>query len=178
ETRALGDHLYDGQRPDLRPRTGDRGDAVEVVDADLARLVAPDGPPVRVTQTLPAVAVFFSPSGAPLVDFGQNLVGWVRLRVRDQAPGTEVVVRHAEVLEHGELGVRPLRTAKATDAYLLAGGPLEVLEPSLTFHGFRYAEISGLPEVGVEDVEAVVVGSDLRRTGWFASSDPQLDRFH
>ena len=149
-----------------------------MVDGDLARLVAPDGPPVRVTQTLPAVNVFPSPSGATLVDFGQNLVGWVRLQVRDQAPGQEVVVRHAEVLEHGELGVRPLRSAKATDTYLLAGGPLEVLEPSLTFHGFRYAEISGLPEVHVRDVEAMVVGSDLRRTGWFASSNPQLNRFH
>jgi alpha-L-rhamnosidase len=178
ESGVLADDLYDGQRTDLRPRTDDRTDTVEVVDADLSRLVAPDGPPVRVTGTLPARAVFSSPSGATLVDFGQNLVGWVRLRVRDQAPGTEVVVRHAEVLEHGELGVRPLRTAKATDAYLLDGGPLEVLEPSLTFHGFRYAEIGGVSEVRVEDVEAVVVGSDLRRTGWFASSDPQLDRFH
>ena len=62
----------------------------------------------------------------------------------DQPPGHEVVIRHAEVLEDGELGVRPLRTAKATDTYVLAGGPLEVLEPSLTFHGFRYAEVSGL----------------------------------
>jgi alpha-L-rhamnosidase len=178
ESGVLADDLYDGQRTDLRPRPGGGTDAVEVVDADLARLVAPDGPPVRVTQTLPAAAVFTSPSGATLVDFGQNLVGWVRLRVRGQPPGQEVVIRHAEVLEHGELGVRPLRTAKATDSYLLAGGPLEVLEPSLTFHGFRYAEISGLPEVRAEDVEALVVNSDLRRTGWFTSSDPQLDRFH
>ena len=178
ESGVLADDLYDGQRTDLRPRTDIRTDAVEVIDTDLARLVAPDGPPVRVTQTVPATAVFSSPSGATLVDFGQNLVGWVRLRVREQAPGQEVVVRHAEVLEHGELGVRPLRSAKATDSYLLAGAPLEVLEPSLTFHGFRYAEICGLPEVGVRDVEAVVVGSDLRRTGWFASSNPQLNRFH
>jgi alpha-L-rhamnosidase len=178
ESGVLADDLYDGQRTDLRPRTDIRTDAVEVIDTDLARLVAPDGPPVRVTQTVPATAVFSSPSGATLVDFGQNLVGWVRLRVREQAPGQEVVVRHAEVLEHGELGVRPLRSAKATDSYLLAGAPLEVLEPSLTFHGFRYAEICGLPEVGVRDVEAVVVGSDLRRTGWFTSSNPQLNRFH
>jgi alpha-L-rhamnosidase len=177
ESGVLLDDLYDGQRTDLRPRTG-RSDAVEVVDGDLARLVAPDGPPVRVTQTLPAVDVFSSPSGATLVDFGQNLVGWVRLRVRGQPPGHEVVVRHAEVLEHGELGVRPLRTAEATDSYLLAGGPLEVLEPNFTFHGFRYAQIRGLAEVRPEDVEAVVVGSDLRRTGWFTSSDPLLNRFH
>ena len=53
-----------------------------------------------------------------------------------------------------------------------------MLEPSLTFHGFRYAEVSGLPELRAEDVEAVVVGSDLRRTGWFNSSHPLLNRFH
>jgi alpha-L-rhamnosidase len=178
DSGVLADDLYDGQRTDLRVETGDRTDAVGVIDADLARLVAPDGPPVRVNQVLPAVAVFTSPSGATLVDFGQNLVGWVRLRVRDQPSGREVVVRHAEVLEDGELGVRPLRTAKATDSYLLAGGPLEVLEPSLTFHGFRYAAISGLDKVRPEDVEAVVVGSDLRRTGWFTSSSSLLNRLH
>jgi alpha-L-rhamnosidase len=132
---------------------------------------------VRVTESLPAVDVFTSPSGRTLVDFGQNLVGWVRLKVRGAAPGTEVIIRHAEVLEHGELGVRPLRTAKATDSFVLAGGE-EVLEPNLTFHGFRYAEVNGVPGLSADDIEAVVVGSDLRRTGWFESSDELLDRFH
>jgi alpha-L-rhamnosidase len=175
ESGVLADDLYDGQRTDLRG-AGDRRGRVEVVDADLARLVAPEGPPVRAIATLPAAEILRSPSGATLVDFGQNLVGWVRLRVRGAEPGTEVVIRHAEVLEHGELGVRPLRTAQATDSYILAGGE-EVLEPSLTFHGFRYAEISGAA-VTADDVEAVVVGSDLRRTGWFESSNELLDRFH
>ena len=177
ESGVLADDLYDGQRTDLRPRPRERTGRVETIEADLERLVAPDGPPVRATQSLPAVDVFRSPSGATLVDFGQNLVGWVRLRVRGAEPGTEVVIRHAEVLEDGELGVRPLRTAKATDAYILAGGD-ELLEPSLTFHGFRYAEISGVEPPAREDIEAVVVGSDLRRTGWFDSSDERLDRFH
>src|SRR4029453_16584932 len=84
ESGVLADDLYDGQRTDLRPRTDDRRDAAEVGEGDRPGLVAPEAPPVRVTQTLPAVAVFSSPSGATLVDFGQNLVGWVRLRVRDQ----------------------------------------------------------------------------------------------
>jgi alpha-L-rhamnosidase len=175
ESHVVADDLYDGQRTDLRDAP-DRAGRVEVVDADLSRLVAPEGPPVRAIATLPAVEVLRSPSGATLVDFGQNLVGWVRLRVRGAEPGTEVVVRHAEVLEDGELGVRPLRTAKATDSYILAGGD-HVLEPSLTFHGFRYAEIAGVP-VAAEDVEAVVVGTDLRRTGWFESSNELLNRFH
>jgi alpha-L-rhamnosidase len=177
-SNVLADDIYDGQRTDLRITDPKCIDPVEVMAADLSRLVAPDGPAVRRTQSLPAVQTWESPSGEILVDFGQNVVGWVRLKVRDQGAGQEVVVRHAEVLDNGELGVRPLRTARATDSYLLAGGPLEVLEPSLTFHGFRYAGIRGLDEVRAEDLEAVVVGSDLVRTGWFESSDSRLNRFH
>jgi alpha-L-rhamnosidase len=182
ESGVLADDLYDGQRTDLRldllGSEDHEPDAVEVVDADLSRLVAPDGPPVRVTDVLPATEVITSPSGRTLVDFGQNLVGWVRLRVRGLEPGTEVTLRHAEVLENGELGVRPLRSAKATDSYLVAGGGEETLEPLLTFHGFRYAEVSGVPGLEPSDIEAVVIGSDLRRTGWFESSHDLLNRFH
>ncbi|GIF63578.1 alpha-L-rhamnosidase [Asanoa ishikariensis] len=180
ETDVLANDNYDGQRTDLRrpARPADTTDAVDVLDADLGRLVAPEGPPVRVTEVLPAVAVSTSPSGRTLVDFGQNLVGWVRLRVRDLGAGKEVTIRHAEVLENGELGVRPLKTAKATDTYVLAGPDEVTLEPVFTFHGFRYAEISGVDSLEATDIEAVVVGTDLRRTGWFESSHPLLNRFH
>ncbi|MCI2423033.1 glycoside hydrolase family 78 protein [Saccharopolyspora sp. K220] len=169
----LEDDIYDGQRTDLR-FVESTVEPVEVLDAELTGLVAPEGPPVRITEVLPAVEVWQSPSGRTLVDFGQNVVGWVRLRVRN---AREVTVRHAEVLEDGELGVRPLRSAKATDSYLLADAGEAVLEPSLTFHGFRYAEITGA-EVHAEDLEAVVVGTDLRRTGWFSCSDEDLEQFH
>lgn len=182
EGAVRSDDLYDGQRLDLRRLVNNEGEdaasKVEVVDADLDILVSPDGPPVRVTEVLPAVEVFTSPAGATLVDFGQNLVGWVRLRVRGLAEGAEVLVRHAEVLEDGELGVRPLRSALATDSYLVAGMREETLEPSLTFHGFRYAEVSGVMDLRAEDVEAVVIGTDLRRAGWFSSSHKTLDRLH
>jgi len=182
ESGIVADDIYDGQRSDLRiAHLGDPAgpqDHVEVLEADLSRLVAPDGPPVRVTEIVPAARVFTAPSGETLVDFGQNLVGWVRLRVRGQEQGREVVVRHAEVLEHGELGVRPLRSAKATDSYILSGDSEEVLEPAFTFHGFRYAGVTGVTDLAAGDVEAVVVGSDMLRTGWFSSSHPLLDRFH
>jgi alpha-L-rhamnosidase len=177
ESAITADDLYDGQSTDLRLSPGAES-PVDVLDADLGLLVAPDGPPVRVADVLPAVAVTTSPAGKTLVDFGQNVVGRVRLRVRGGAAGDEIVLRHAEVLEDGELGVRPLRTAKATDTYILAGPDEVTLESELTFHGFRYAEVTGVPELVAEDIEAVVVGSDLRRTGWFASSDETLDRFH
>ncbi|HSN10662.1 MAG TPA: family 78 glycoside hydrolase catalytic domain, partial [Propionibacteriaceae bacterium] len=170
----LENTLLDGQRTDLRPAGDRKPVGVEVVERGSTRLVAPDGPPVRVTDVLEVASTEVRAGGVTRVDSGQNLVGWLRLRVRGEA-GAVVTVRHAEVLEHEELGTRPLRTAKATDTYVLAGDGEEVLEPCFTFHGFRYAEVSGAEVVGVE---AVVVGSDLRRTGWFSSSDEMLDQLH
>ena len=147
ESEVMADDLYDGQTTDLRLRDRPRRTAeVEVLDEDLTRLVAAEGPPIRPTEVLPARRVWTSPSGRTLVDFGQNAVGWVRLRVRGHAAGTEIVIRHAEVLEDGELAIRPLRTAEATDRWVLSGPQEVVLEPSLTLHGFRYAEVSGLDQ--------------------------------
>ena len=83
------------------------------------------------------------------------------------------------MLEDGELGTRPLRIAGATDHYPLAGDGTETWEPRFTFHGFRYAEIDGWPgDFDPAEVTAVVVHSDMGRTGWFESSDTALNRLH
>jgi alpha-L-rhamnosidase len=100
------------------------------------------------------------------------------LTVKGTVAGHEVTLRHAEVLENGELGTRPLRGARATDRYILKGAGTEVLEPALTFHGFRYAEVSGVDDLQLGQLEAVVVGNDLERTGWFESSSADLNRLH
>lgn len=184
DSGILTDDIYDGQRTDMRvPRLVDahrRDEAEEVqeVDLDPRILVARRAPAVRVTERRAARSLHRSPSGRLIVDFGQNLVGWVRLIVRDGEEGQEVTIRHAEVLDHGELAVRPLRSARATMNYMLSGGDDEVLEPRFSFSGFRYAEIVGLDHVDLDDVSAAVVGTDLRRTGWFECSDPLLDRLH
>ena len=115
------------------------------------------------------------PRAARILDFGQNLVGRLRVRVRGEA-GQRVVIRHAEVLEEGELGIRPLRNATATATFDLAGGD-EILECRFSFYGFRYAEITGA-DIDPADIEAVVLHTDMTRTGWFAASDPMLDRLH
>ncbi|MFJ9130253.1 family 78 glycoside hydrolase catalytic domain [Streptomyces sp. NPDC102340] len=152
---------------------------VDVLDFDTSVLFPADSPPVRRTQLLAPVAVTTSPSGRTILDFGQNLVGRLRLRVRGEA-GRTVTVRHAEVLEGGELCTRPLRHATATDRYTLRGDPAgEEWEPRFTFHGFRYAEVDGLPgELAPDDITAVVLHSDLRRTGWFTCSDDSLNLLH
>ncbi|MGH3392043.1 MAG: family 78 glycoside hydrolase catalytic domain [Actinomadura sp.] len=180
--------LYDGEKYDARllpPGWSDPGfDAAswlpaQVLDHDPAGLVAPTGPPVRRVETLNPVEVLTGPGGETILDFGQNVSG--RLRIRVQGPAGHLVsLRHAEVLDGGALGVRPLRAATAHDTYTLRGGAEpEEWEPRFTIHGFRYAQIDGWPgHLDPSDVHAVVCHTDLRRTGDFSCSDPLLTRLH
>ena len=151
---------------------------VRLLEQDLRVLFAPSGPPVRRMEMITPKSIIRSPSGRILLDFGQNLVGRLYLRVQGEA-GQTITLRHAEILEQGELCTRPLRTAEATDRYTLRGGKEETWEPRFTFHGFRYAEVEGWPgELSLEDIHAVVLHSDMERTGWFECSDPLLNRLH
>jgi alpha-L-rhamnosidase len=146
--------------------------------ADPARLVPSFAPPVRRIQSVPAQRIVTSPSGRTLIDFGQNLVGWLELTI-DAPAGHEVTLRHAEVLEDGELGTRPLRFAKATDTFTGDGGGERTWSPRFTFHGFRYAEITNWPgKLALDDITAVVVHNDMVRTGYLETSNPKLDQLH
>ncbi len=192
----LASSLYDGETYDAghevagwsEPGVDDDVEAtgwgrVEILERDVATLVARTGPPVRRTEEIRPVAVTVSPSGRTILDFGQNLVGRLRITVAGES-GTTVTLRHAEVLEDGELCTAPLRQADATDRYTLRGDGPETWEPRFTFHGFRYAEIDGWP--GGHDalsadpaaVTAVVCHSDMERTGWFSCSDDRVTRLH
>ncbi len=131
--------IYEGETYDARlemPGWSQAGYAdqawkgVRPVEQDLAVLVAPIGPPVRRIEEVKPQSIFQSPSGKTLVDFGQNLVGRIRLTVQGPA-GQTITLRHAEVLEHGELCTRPLRGAEATDRYTLRGGETEDLGSAL-----------------------------------------------
>jgi alpha-L-rhamnosidase len=183
---VLANDLYDGETIDARLRdeswkqpgfVGENWVGVHALDFDTATLAPYIGPAVTRWATLPVAEVSTSPSGKTLVDFGQNLVGWIKLRVQGPA-GTEITIRHAEVLEHGELGTRPLRSAQATDHYILSGD-VDEFEPTFTFHGFQYAEISGWPgEFTPDALTAVAIGSELTRIGEFRTSDPLLNQLH
>ena len=106
----------------------------------------------------------------------QNISGWVRLVV-DGKKGQTVVVRHAEVLEPGDvLHTKALRSAKATDRYVLGHDGRNVLEPRFTFHGFQYASVA--TEATVVSATAIAVSSDNARRGHFDSSDVRLNRLH
>ena len=175
--------LYDGETYDARFEPGGwdkpgfddaAWNAVLVEDLPAAELVAHWRAPVVVMDERAPVEIFSSPSGKRLVDFGQIVTGRLRLETT-AARGTRIRLRHAEVLENGELGVRPLRTAKATDEYVCSGEGKEVWEPRFTMHGFRYAEIDSDADV---KVVARICYTDFPSTGSFACSNPLITKLH
>jgi alpha-L-rhamnosidase len=179
---------YDARReqpgwssPGFDDTDGSGWTGVDVVERDLSTLIARQGPPVRRTEELRPVAITTSPAGRTVVDFGQNLVGRLRLRVPEGPAGTTITLRHAEIVQDGELCTAPLRLAEATDRYVLGDSTVGEWEPRFTFHGFRYAEVDGWPaghELTADDVTALVCHSDMARTGWFTCSDERLERLH
>ena len=181
--------LYEGERFDAREeRTGFSrpgfdaqqwsAPTVLALEDFPAEIVPPSGAPVRPIEVLAVERVESRPDGQIRLDFGQNISGRLRIRV-DGPRGHEVKLHHAEVLEHDELAIRPLRQAPSVDTYICDGSGETWWEPRFTLHGFRFAEIENWPgEFTADAVVAVVVHTDLERTGWFETSDPMLNRLH
>ena len=184
-TRA--NSIYDGETFDARnePVGWDAPgfeaaswEPVRVFDWPDSALTPQTAPPIRRIEELAPVEILRTPAGKTVVDFGQNISGWVRLTAQGES-GATITLRHAEVMVDGEIELETLRTAAATDQYILRGGEPETWEPRFTFHGFRYVEISGWPGAIAEDaLRAIVVHSDMQRTGWLTTSDPLLNQLH
>jgi alpha-L-rhamnosidase len=106
-----------------------------------AELIAPEVAPVKRVMEIKPIRIVDTPTGRKILDFGQNMVGW--LRIEKDFGGTKddtLLIRHAEVTENGELGTRPLRSAKAEFVVKL-GGPTKGLEAKFTFFGFRSVSV-------------------------------------
>ncbi|KAL2811588.1 bacterial alpha-L-rhamnosidase-domain-containing protein [Aspergillus granulosus] len=183
--------IYDGEVYDMRceygawstvdkDEEGLTGLAARIIPWPRARLVSPDAPPVRVVQEIPVARILVSRSGKVILDFGQNLVGKVRIRSTILPRDQQLCLTHAEVLEDGELCTRPLRTAKCTDIVLGSGKELSNWTPAFTFHGFRYIQVDGWPGVqpSLEDFVALVMHTDMPRRGWFACSNTHINSLH
>ena len=135
--------------------------------------------PVRQIGELKPKSITEPRPGQFVLDMGQNMVGVVRLKVSARA-GTKLTLRHAEMLnKDGTLYTTNLRSAASIDTYVCKGSGVEVWQPTFTFHGFRYVELTGLPGKPEADaVTGIVLGSDTPRTGEFACSDPRINQLY
>jgi alpha-L-rhamnosidase len=175
--------IYDARlEPDGWDRPGFRDDAwqiVSMIEHDKSGLIGQTVDPVRVVESRRPQALLRSQRGEVILDMGQNLVGWVRFRVR-AAPGAQVKLQHAEVLDRdGNFYTDNLRSARQTVTYYCRGEGEEFFEPHFTFHGFRYVKVINYPGlVSLDNFTAQVVHSDLEFTGSFVCSDPLVNRLH
>lgn len=178
--------IYDGEVYDARKEMKGWSNAgfddskwktVKTAVYDNSILLAVQTVPVRKIQELKPIKIFRTPKGLLVADFGQNMVGWVKLKVKGNA-GNTVTIRHAEILDkYGDFYTDNLRAAAATAQYILKGNETETYEPRFTFMGFRYAAIDGFPgELKPEDITGVVVHSDMKPTGSFESSDALINQ--
>ena len=171
--------IYHGETIDTRLSkniSDDKRKEVRVVDYALGNLVAQGGPPVTAHEEFHPVKFITTPRGETVIDFGQNLVGWVKLNVKGNA-GDTIHVEHAEVLDkEGNFYTANLRGARQENKYVLDGTEQELF-PHFTFQGFRYAKITGYR--GVPDKNnftAVAIYSDMQQAGSFTTSDSLVNQ--
>lgn len=180
--------IYDGETYDARQEKPgwdtagyDDNDwcGVRQLDHPKEIVVAQDGPFIRRHEALRPVCILHSPKGETILDFGQNMVGWVKMRVHGPA-GATITLRHAEVLDQqGNLYTENLRRADQTTRYTLKGltGTDEVFEPHFTFQGFRYVAVEGFPgEPTPDNFTGMVVHSDTPPTGTFECSNSLINQ--
>lgn len=171
--------IYDGEIFDARVSVGNWGGVVANPDLGAARLIPKPFAPVRVMDELTVQKISEPGPGRFVFDLGQNMVGWARLRIPVEK-GQTVTIRFAEMLNpEGSLYTENYRSAKSTDFYTAAQTGTIEWQPTFTFHGFRYVELSGLPEGAVPTsdwVTGVVLHSRFPTVGSFECSHGKLNQ--
>ena len=179
------DDIYDGETYDARleqagwdlPGFRGEGTPVQTVDMPGVTLSAQMMPAIRIVDSLVPRKMLEAAPGIYVFDFGQNFSGWAKIKVQGAA-GTRVQIRYAEIVNpDGSLMVDNLRSARSTDTYILRGDPNgEEYEARFTYHGFRYAELSGFPSVPtIDTIRGREVHSAVDSIGNFSSSDALLN---
>lgn len=182
----LQSDIYNGETFDARLEkkgwdnvqfNGSDWQTVTVPDLPKDILISGQGLPVKAIQEITPLQLIKTPKGELVYDMGQNMVGWVRLKVNGKE-GDQVILQFAEVLDkEGNFYTANLRSAKATDLYILKGGGVEVFEPHFTFHGFRYVKVEGYPGTpDLNSITGVVIHSAMQPTGEFSCSDSLINK--
>ena len=148
-----------------------------IIEQSKKILVAPQGSVVKAIEEIKPVKLITTPNKETVYDMGQNMVGWVKLRVQGKK-GESVTLKFAEVLDKaGNFYTDNLRSAKCTDVYILKGEGEEIYEPNFTFHGFRFVKIEGLSaQPTIDQITGIVIHSDMKPTGSFTCSDPMINQ--
>lgn len=187
KSNVYGGEVYDAQKEIPKWNSDPEAKAnwipVELAKIHPPKLVAQNLPPIRKMKEMSAKSFKQVGEGTYIFDFGQNFAGWTRLKVNAPA-GTTITIRTAEEIDkEGQLytastGVTATKVEQ-TEVYTCKGGGLEVWEPRFTYHGFRYAEVKGLPfKPAIDLLKGIVVYSSVAEAGSFECSNDQINHLH
>ncbi|HZG86268.1 alpha-L-rhamnosidase [Paenibacillus sp.] len=167
--------IYDGETLDARLQAPqEQRAALETEQPVKGRLTDRRSLPVVRKETRRVSDIVTTPQGDTVLDFGQNMAGWVTFRANAPA-GTEIVLEFSEFMQHGEFYTDNLLTAKQTFTYI-SDGTTAWVRPHFTYFGFRYARVRGLEYIEPESLEAWVLYSDMESTGELETSNPLVNR--
>lgn len=175
ESKLRYTNIYDG---DIYDATFKAGSARHCICVDLEKdmLIPQEGEKIVEQERMPALQVIKTPAGETVIDFGQNMTGYVEFRIKG-TPGAQATISHGETLDRdGNFYNANYRSADAQIKFV-CDGEEHIYKSALTFFGFRYIRLENWPdEIKKENFTAVVVHSDIRRTGYFECSDETVNR--
>ncbi len=176
ETKWRYCNLYQG---DIYDETfEEKTHAVKVIDHPKNILVPQEGEKIAEHERIKPIALIRTPKGETVIDFGQNMTGYVSFTLT-VPKGEKIVIDHAEILDHdGNFYNENYRSAKAEITYI-GDGETHTWKPEFTFYGFRYIRLKEFyGEVNLDDFTAIVVHSDMERTGYFECSDEKVNQLY
>ena len=180
---------FDGEKYDARlelgkwTKTGYDASAwqkADIMEAPKGKLIAQLSPSLKVMEEIKPLSVKSVGEGKYIVDMGQNMVGWLQVRLNGKKD-SPVTMRFAEVLKDNgtELYLDNMRHALVTDIYTPANDGKFEWEPAFVYHGFQFAEISGLDyEPTITDFTGKVIYDEMATTGTFETSNDIINKLH
>lgn len=187
------DNIYGGDTYDARYEIGDwntvgfddsNWESVKLVEPEVEKISSQMMPPIRELKKLSPKHVFKAPDGDWIVDFGQNIAGWVEINVKEKKGQlidmimTEALLRNGKDIFLGSTG-GGANGMKQNLQYICKGEGIETWSPKFSYYGFRYAKINGVTEKPDADmIQAVLVATDVKETGSFSSSDSLFNKMH
>lgn len=168
-------NIYDGDNYDATFKAGSARHCI-CVDLEKDMLIPQEGEKIVEHERMPALQVIKTPAGETVIDFGQNMTGYVEFRIKG-TPGAQATISHGETLDRdGNFYNANYRSADAQIKFI-CDGEEHTYKSALTFFGFRYIRLENWPdEVKKENFTAIVVHSDIRRTGYFECSDETVNK--
>ena len=176
--QVIASEFYHGETQDLSAAPTSIGKAKADAAPD-TRLIPDEGADVTEHERLKPVKLIITPKGERVIDFGQNLAGYVEIRVKGNR-GDRITISHAEVLDRdGNFYTKNLELARCTNTYILSGNE-DILKPNFTFQGYRYIRLDEYPfdEVDLSRFTSVAVYSDMERTGSFSCGNEKVNRLY